>query len=62
MVIKQTTVANGSGLVSVSVIVGFAAVVVPVVIVHEQVCPVLGTAVTVAEGAFELALTGAMRS
>jgi hypothetical protein len=45
---SQTVVAVGKALVRVSVTVGLAAVVVPVVIVHEQVWPVPATAVTVA--------------
>src|SRR5882672_7695997 len=49
MFIQQTVVAVGSAFVSVSVTVGFAAVVVPVVIVQEHVCPVPKTAVTVAD-------------
>jgi len=49
MFIQQTDVAAGNAFVSVSVMVGFAAVVVPVVIVHEHVCPLPATAVTVAE-------------
>src|SRR6266550_2844693 len=48
MFIQQTVVAVGSAFVSVSVMVGFAAVVVPVVIVQEQVWPVPKAAVTVA--------------
>ncbi len=48
MFISHTVVDSGSAFVRVSVTVGFAAVVVPVVIVQEQVCPFPATVVTVA--------------
>src|SRR5271156_458556 len=49
MFIQHTVVAFGNAFVSVSVMVGFAAVVVPVLIVLEHVWPLPCTAVTVAE-------------